>query len=161
VSGDNWRICPATDRQVLELDRFATRCADCLHMQLAAAPVGELDSLCAVSAPTIPPLLQRKQDWHKVPARVGEHILLPRWAFAVLATRHDVGIAKPGEPARQDTSRSSHLCGEVDEPAVSIEQLPHDLQRVAVAEHGQSVGNRAFSRRWFGLWTHACYGSAT
>jgi hypothetical protein len=150
VSGDIWWICPATDSQVLELDRFVTRCADCLHVQLAAAAVGELDSLCAISAPTIPPLLQRKQDWHKVHARVGEHILLPRRAFAVLATLHDVGIAKPGESARQDASRSSHLRGKVDESAVSIEQLPHDFQRVAVAEHGQGIGNRAFSRRWFG-----------
>jgi hypothetical protein len=143
-------MCPATDSQVLELDRFATICADCLHVQLAAAAVGELNSLCAISAPPIPPLLQCKQYWHKIHARVGEHILLPRWALAVLATRHDVRIAKPGESARQDASRSSHLRGKVDESAVSIEQLPHDFQRVAVAEHAQGVGNRAFSRRRFG-----------
>jgi hypothetical protein len=51
VSGDIGRMCPATDSQVLELDRFATICADCLHVQLAAAAVAELDSLCAISAP--------------------------------------------------------------------------------------------------------------
>jgi hypothetical protein len=53
VSGDIGRMCPATDSQVLELDRFATICADCLHVQLAAAAVGELNSLCAISAPTV------------------------------------------------------------------------------------------------------------
>ena len=117
----------ATDCQILELHLLSASRADHLDIELVAAPVGELDGLHAAPAPTISPLLQRQQCGDQISTRLGEQILLARWAFAVLATPHDARLAQLGEPARQDAARCTQPGGQVDEAVVSIEQLPRNL----------------------------------
>jgi predicted SnoaL-like aldol condensation-catalyzing enzyme len=148
------RVGAADHLQALEFDLRAAAGARRDGVQLGSAVVPEDSGRLAVATPRVAPLLECEEHWREIPAGVGEHVLVARWALTVLPAPDDTCLHEGAQAARKQAAWCRDLRYDVHEPSIAVEELAHDRQCVTVAEDRAGIGDRAFSWGWFGIWTH-------
>ena len=130
---DRGWVCAPGDGEIAELDWLTAGRADDGGVERRSAAVSEFGCLNAPATPAVSPLLERQQDGRELAAGVGEQVLVAWRVLAVAAAVNDSPLDQPRQAAREDASRYAYLCGKVNEAAVAVEELAHDLERVAIA----------------------------
>ena len=137
------RVRPAGHLQVAQPGRLAARRAYRRRVELRAAAVLEHDRLGARVQVPVAPLLEREQDRVQLVARLGQLVLVARWALGVRAPLDDPGVLELAQPRREHVARGAGGRLEAGEPRVAVADLAHDQQRVAIADDAERVGDRA------------------